>query len=228
MSRGRDDEDDIVAGRELADAMDDQRCLQRPAIMGFGLNAGELLLGHAGVVFEFHRCDPRAGTCVPHQSGEGHDRADAADWPHQNGPLDVILLEGWCVGATPQAADQLTNPINALEADQDPDGIWRGYVNRVLADEYQTLFARLDRLIMLKVPNFEMVRHWRRRQEHKLRLARPGAPGLMDDAGVDRFIMFYERLTRHLLATLPDRADLVCRLDEHQRFVSIDSNEQAR
>ena len=37
---------------------------------------------------------------------------------------------------------------------------------------------------------------------------------VMDEAGVARFIRFYERITRDNLATLPDRADVIMTIDE--------------
>lgn len=125
------------------------------------------------------------------------------------GPVDVLLLEGWCVGARPQAAADLAAPVNALEATEDRDGIWRGRVNRALGGEYARLFATIDLLVSLRVAGFAAVQDNRRRQEHKLAAACPDAPGLMDEAALGRFIAHYERLTRHQLATMPKQADIV-------------------
>jgi D-glycerate 3-kinase len=85
------------------------------------------------------------------------------------GQVDIIILEGWCVGAKPQTADQLVEPLNSLEAEQDTDGVWRNTVNQALAGEYQALFAQLDQLIMLQAPSFESVFNWRLEQEEKMR-----------------------------------------------------------
>ncbi|HEV7631494.1 MAG TPA: hypothetical protein VGO41_00805, partial [Steroidobacteraceae bacterium] len=52
------------------------------------------------------------------------DRRAPADWPRVEGSLRVTLLEGWCVGARPQALTALVQPLNALERDEDPDGTW--------------------------------------------------------------------------------------------------------
>lgn len=125
------------------------------------------------------------------------------------GPVDVLLFEGWCLGCPPQADADLLVPVNALELDEDPDGVWRSVANIWLRGEYQRLFARLDLLVMLKVSSFDAVLANRRKQEDKLRLARPDAPELMDEAALARFCQHYERLTRHMLAVLPDRADIV-------------------
>lgn len=141
------------------------------------------------------------------------DRAPREQWERVRAPLRVILFEGWCVGARPQADGQLIAPVNALEAADDADGGWRRYVNARLAGDYQRLFARLDRLVLLAAPGFDVVHGWRLQQEQALR-ERVGdaSPGLMDAAQIARFIQHYERLTRHLLAEMPARADLLVRL----------------
>jgi len=41
----------------------------------------------------------------------------------------------------------------------------------------------------------------------------------MDDAELARFVQHYERLTRHIIAEMPGRADVVIRLDEARRVV---------
>lgn len=125
-----------------------------------------------------------------------------------SGPVDVLLFEGWCVGAVPQDNPALIAPVNALEAAEDEDGIWRILVNRFLAEDYARLFALIDMLVMLKVESFDAVHANRALQEAKLRAANPQATGLMDDPALARFIAHYERLTRHMLNEMPARADI--------------------
>ncbi len=136
-----------------------------------------------------------------------------AEWPVAPRDCKVLLLEGWCLGARPQSESALIAPINALEAVEDADGHWRRHANTALAGEYQQLWARFDRLILLAAPGWEVVQGWREEQETQLR-ARAGAdaPGVMNADEVARFIQHYERLTRHVLAELPGRADVVIRL----------------
>jgi D-glycerate 3-kinase len=145
------------------------------------------------------------------------DREPEYSWVPVEAPVDLILFEGWCVGAQPQEPDELRDPVNSLEAEEDADGRWRRYVNDVLSRDYQDLFAPIDFLVLLAAPTFEVVVRWRTEQEERLRAARPGAPGLMTDAAIDRCVQYYERLTRHILAEMPSRADLVLRLDENRR-----------
>jgi D-glycerate 3-kinase len=134
-------------------------------------------------------------------------------WESIELPVDVVLLEGWFVGLQPQDVEFLESPVNALEMDEDPDGTWRSYVNRRLAD-YQYLFRRIDYLVMLKAPSFDCVYRWRSLQEQKLAASTESAGDkIMDRPALDRFIQHFERLTRHCLEKLPERADLVLSLN---------------
>ncbi len=138
-------------------------------------------------------------------------------------PPDIILFEGWCVGARPQPEEVLAEPVNRLEALEDPDGVWRRYANAQLAGPYAELFGRLNRLVFLQAPDFAVVKRWRTQQEYGLRyrLEREGRTGTtMSDGQVARFIRHYERLTRHIIATMPAYADLTLRLDARRRLIA--------
>jgi D-glycerate 3-kinase len=138
------------------------------------------------------------------------------------GPVDVVLFEGWCVGAAPQPAAALREPLNDLERDEDPEGIWRREVNRRLATDYAELFARIDLLVMLKVPDFEAVRANRRLQEEKL----GSGPAVMDEAALDRFLAHYQRLTEHMFAEMPARADILVEIGRDQRPLRVSTRGQ--
>ena len=142
-------------------------------------------------------------------------RAPPETWPRVQAPVDVVLFEGWCVGARPEEAAALDTPINALERDEDASGAWRREVDARLAAEYQRLFDRLDALVLIQAPGFEQVLAWRTLQEHKLRARLGPGDGKwgMSDGQIARFIQHYERLTRHILAEMPARADAVIALD---------------
>ena len=115
-----------------------------------------------------------------------------------------------------------------MERDEDRLGIWRASVNRQLRGPYAELFNRFNRLVMLKVPSMDCVYQWRSLQEQKLteKLALTESQHrIMDAAALQRFIMHYERLTRHILAEMPSRADLILLLDEQHQFVDFRSHE---
>ncbi len=149
------------------------------------------------------------------------DRAAADTWPAVEGPLDLVILEGWCVGSLPEPDTALDAPVNDLEAREDPDGIWRRYVNRCLGVDYRGLFQRLDALVFLTVPDFDCVFRWRLEQEQKL-IKRTGnrGEGLMTRDQVARFIQHFERVTRANLETLPPVADVVFEFDREHRCVA--------
>lgn len=153
------------------------------------------------------------------------DRCPPDQWRNVHGPVDVIIFEGWCVAAKPEDEAALRLPVNALEAEEDRDGRWRRYVNTRLQGEYAALFAQLDVLLMLKVPSLEHVFQWRCLQEEKLAagLRDPAQPAthLMDAAAIRRFIMHYERITRHMLAEMPERADLTLLVDEAHQICRV-------
>lgn len=122
------------------------------------------------------------------------------------GPADVLLFEGWCVGARAQELEALAEPVNALERERDPEGIWRRYVNEQLAGPYRALFGRIDMLVLLAAPSFDVVADWRIEQERN-------AGGPMPDEAVRGFVAYYQRLTEDLLRRGPGWADLTIRLD---------------
>jgi len=142
-------------------------------------------------------------------------------WPIWNGPCDVVLFEGWCVGARPQRSDELEAPVNGLERLEDSTGDWRWYVNRQLAGIYQKLFAELDLLVLLRPRDFDRVYAWREEQETRLRSA-DGGPEVMAPTAVRRFVMHFERLTRFIWEEMPDRADAVVYLGDDHAPLEVD------
>jgi D-glycerate 3-kinase len=149
------------------------------------------------------------------------DRVPEAEWPCASAGTRLLILEGWCVGARPQAAAALVEPVNALEAAEDADGRWRAYVNAALAGPYQALFARIDALALLAAPDFAVVARWREEQETALR-GRGGGAGVMGPAGVQRFIQHYERITRAMLEEMPGRVDMMVRLGVDRGVMGVE------
>ncbi|MDY6947427.1 MAG: kinase [Pseudomonadota bacterium] len=154
---------------------------------------------------------------LPRFDKASDDRRPTSEWDSLEGPAQLVLFEGWCVGARPQTLEALDHPVNALEANEDVDGRWRRYVNDALGGEYRRLFARIDLMVLLAAPSFDVVLKWRTQQEHELRAQivakhQGDSSGVMTDAELVRFIQHYERLTRHILIEMPGRADLVIHL----------------
>ncbi|RVQ65037.1 kinase [Croceicoccus ponticola] len=148
---------------------------------------------------------------IPQFDKAADDRLPYPEWRISRGASDVVLIEGWCVGARPQDLKSLVEPVNVLERDEDRDGAWRLYVNEQLANDYSRIFSTLDLQLMLRAPSFDCVRAWRAEQEAGLSRSSPNAQPPMDDATLNRFIAHYERISRWMLEDEP--ADLIADLD---------------
>ena len=144
-------------------------------------------------------------------------RVPEAEWLRVDGVPDLVLFEGWFHKVPPQPEAALVEPVNALERDEDPDGRWRRWCNAALAD-YAPLWARIGALLFLQGPGFEQVPDWRGQQEVTLAAANPGRR-TMSQAEVERFVLFFERVSRQALATLPALADWTVRLDAGRRVM---------
>lgn len=146
------------------------------------------------------------------------DRAPIADWPRAPRDCALLIFEGWCVGTTAQDDADLVAPINALEAEEDGQGVWRRHVNAALAKDYPALFGLIDVLALLLPPDWPTVLRWRTEQEEALRRSRGPAAGVMDAAQLARFVSHYERLTRHIWTEMPARAELCLPLTAERRL----------
>jgi D-glycerate 3-kinase len=154
------------------------------------------------------------------------DRYDESKWADYNNPVEVILFEGWCNNSPAQSQQMLARPVNELERNEDPQGVWRQYVNEQLIDYQQRLFNRADMCIMLKAPDFECVYEWRSLQEQKLKTdsAYPEQNRVMNETELQRFIQHYERISRHTLSHLPATADVVLPLAADHSIKGIVQN----
>ena len=145
------------------------------------------------------------------------DRTEMVHWRQVSAPAQLILLEGWCVGLSPQKERELEVAVNSTEAEQDPSLVWRREVNRQLSNGYADLFGELDALLLLQAPSFDAVFEWRWQQEQRLseqfQRDHPDRPNpTMTRSEVADFVLHYQRLTEHGLRTLADQADFVWEL----------------
>jgi len=160
--------------------------------------------------------DPDAILRVPSFDKALDDRADEADWPTVTGPVDLVILEGWCVGSKPQVDSELKEPLNALEEDEDAGGEWRVYVNEALKGSYAQLFAQLDALVYLQAPGLDAVYRWRLEQEEKLAASTPERRSeIMNHRQIAHFVQHFERITRSDFAVLPSSAEVVLEFDDN-------------
>tara|TARA_Y100000591_G_scaffold273391_1_gene249276 strand:- start:1380 stop:2297 length:918 start_codon:yes stop_codon:yes gene_type:complete len=151
------------------------------------------------------------------------DRLKKKKWQKVLTKPHVVIFEGWCVGATPQKNKDLLVPINILEKEKDKKRIWRNWVNKELKREYKKIFGMIDTYIFLKVPSFKYVYKWRLLQEKKLKKISRGKK-IMNNSKIKNFVMFYERLTKHMLKNFDKKAQIIIKLDKKHRLNSIKFN----
>lgn len=148
------------------------------------------------------------------------DREPKKNWKKINKRPDVVIFEGWCVGATSQNHNKLKKPINLLEKNSDKKLTWRKKVNNELKNNYKKIFKLIDKLIFLKVPSFEYVYKWRLLQEEKLSFNKKKDKSMKKNE-IKKFIMFYERITKQMLIDLNQSADVILKLDKKHRLTSL-------
>jgi len=141
------------------------------------------------------------------------DRLKQKHWIKVKKKPDIVILEGWCVGAKSQKSFLLKKPVNILEKYEDTNYVWRKYANEQLKREYKKIFSMIDHFIFMKIPNFNMVFKWRHLQEEKLRKRSRFKKRVMSIVEIKRFIMFYERITLQMLKDLVKSASVVIMLN---------------
>ena len=147
------------------------------------------------------------------------DRCKKNLWQNIYSRPDVVIFEGWCVGARPQKVFDLKKTVNLLEKTEDKSLRWRKYVNKQLETKYKKLFNKLDGLIYLKVQNFLLLRKWRLKQEKKLWLKASNKKNLkiMNKKEVINFMSTYQRVTQHMFNDMPKISSVIMNLnDKHQ------------
>ena len=149
------------------------------------------------------------------------DRSKKNYWHNINKRPEIIILEGWCVGAKPQINSSLRKPVNILEKYEDKDLIWRKYANEKLKKEYKEVFAMIDYFIFMKVPNFKIVFKWRLLQENKLRKKLHYKKKIMTYNKIKRFIMFYQRITLQMIKDLSKSASIVLLLKKNHEIKRV-------
>ena len=151
------------------------------------------------------------------------DRLPKKFWQNIKTKPDIVIFEGWCVGASPQTNKDLIKPINILEKEKDKNRTWRNFVNKELKNRYKKIFKLIDLMIFLKIPSFEYVYKWRLLQEKKLKVTSKGKK-TMSNKQVKNFIMFYERITKHMLKNFSKKAKFIINIDSSHRLKSIKFN----
>ena len=149
------------------------------------------------------------------------DRKKTKYWPAIKKRPEIVIFEGWCVGARPQSNYLIKQSVNRLESKEDKKLIWRKYVNEKLKKDYKKIFSMIDHYIFIKVPNFNMVFKWRLLQESKLKKRSNSNKKIMSYDEIKRFVMFYERITLQMLRDLSRSASVVMLLKKNHEIKKL-------
>ncbi len=151
------------------------------------------------------------------------DRYNKKLWYSVKRRPDVIIFEGWCVGAKAEQNYSLKTPINSLEKLKDQKQIWRRFVNKQLKSKYKKLYDQLNCLLFIKAKNFSLLRQWRIKQEKKLSLKskRSNKLKIMSDKEIINFMQTYQRITQNMFKSVPKYASIILNLNSNQQIKSV-------
>mgnify|MGYP001381036894 CR=1 FL=1 len=151
------------------------------------------------------------------------DRSKKKDWYDLKIKPDVIIFEGWCVGAKSEKPSSLKKIINSMEKLKDKKQIWRKYVNHQLKSKYKNLYSQLNCLIYLKAKNFTLLQKWRLKQERKLWLKnkRNSKLKIMSKDDVIDFMQTYQRITQNMFRYMPKYASIILNLNTNHQIQSV-------
>jgi D-glycerate 3-kinase len=163
----------------------------------------------------------KTNVLLPRFNKHEDDCVPKSEWISNSAPIDIVILEGWCVGSEPLQPFSLNEPLNELEQIYDKEGVWRRCVNSCLANEYKALFNKINYTVMLKAPSFSDVFTWRKEQEQKLIAKKGDGKGTMSNEQLVWFIAHFERITRENLNTLSTKANALIALDSKRDISSM-------
>ncbi|XP_045804048.1 D-glycerate 3-kinase, chloroplastic [Trifolium pratense] len=135
------------------------------------------------------------------------DRADPSTWPEIEGPLTVVLFEGWMLGFKP-VPDELVKAVDPqLEI-----------INKNLEAYYEAWDKYIKSWIVIKIQDPSCVFQWRLQAEIAMREA--GNPGMSDDEVrdfVSRYLPAYNAYLPTLYSQGPNGSD-----PQHLLTIEID------
>lgn len=134
-------------------------------------------------------------------------------------PVQLFILEGWCLGAQPFSEEELEQAVNDLEAKNDPDGSWRRQVNAKLLYYSRRLWPQFTDLWYFRPPDWETVIDWRYEQEQEM----PGDGARKSKQEIELFLQHFQRIANSMYRT-PPPGSLVIDLNDAHDIVDIHRN----
>ncbi|XP_066363640.1 D-glycerate 3-kinase, chloroplastic-like [Miscanthus floridulus] len=137
------------------------------------------------------------------------DRADPSVWPEVEGPLEVVLFEGWMLGFKPLPNEEVKKVDPQLEV-----------VNKNLEAYYGAWDRFIQSWIVIKIREPSCVCQWRLQAEVAMRA--DGKPGMSDEEVMDfvsRYLPAYQAYLPALYKEGPNGSN-----PDHLLVIDIDEN----
>ncbi|KAI9092912.1 P-loop containing nucleoside triphosphate hydrolase protein [Phlyctochytrium arcticum] len=165
-------------------------------------------------------------------NGRG-DRVDPEHWTVVKPTLDIVLIDGWCLGFTVPSAhivDEIFSPNYVpnpmLEtACRQLKKVGRPAIDQVLENLrlHQAATSRIDKIVQILPKDISFVYQWRLQQEHSMK-AKNGGKGMSDkeiSAFVDRFMPLYAVCLPQMISQQINHENILrVFLDEHRHVIS--------
>ena len=135
----------------------------------------------------------------------------------------ILLLEGWFCGSLPIRTKYLYKNMNQLESKYDHNKVWRKYYNSMLKNEYKKVFNMFNKKIYMKPPSFKYILKWRSLQENN-NANKSNSKNFMNIDMLKRFIQHYEKITKWMMKTMPDKVNLLIKIDKNQKIKRLIEN----
>eukprot|EP00200_Dunaliella_tertiolecta_P002230 CAMPEP_0202351190 /NCGR_PEP_ID=MMETSP1126-20121109/7943_1 /ASSEMBLY_ACC=CAM_ASM_000457 /TAXON_ID=3047 /ORGANISM="Dunaliella tertiolecta, Strain CCMP1320" /LENGTH=376 /DNA_ID=CAMNT_0048943275 /DNA_START=154 /DNA_END=1284 /DNA_ORIENTATION=- len=143
-------------------------------------------------------------------NGGRGDRADPSTWPKVNGPVDIVLFEGWMSGFSPLPEEEVKKVDPSLVG-----------VNAFLKAYRHVWDEMVDSWLVIQIGDPQWVFKWRLQAEEGMRAS--GKPGMSDDQIADfvaRFMPAYKAYLPQLYSKGPTTArpnhTLIIEVDEQR------------
>jgi D-glycerate 3-kinase len=139
------------------------------------------------VLEQLRRSNFQAPVVIPRFDKSLHNGAGDRCEPDLVDSVDLVLFEGWFVGARPIESSLFENAPSPIVTPE--DRLFALDTNKRLA-EYLPLWNQLDRLLVLYPVDYRLSKQWRKEAEHKM--IAQGKEGMSDEE-IDRFVEYFWR-----------------------------------
>jgi len=147
------------------------------------------------------------------------DRLPKSEWVTVTKTPRLILVEGWCIGATLPPSFTESAAFSNVES-QDVDNAWRNHQAKVLKSEYAKLWAKFDAFIHIRAPKFDIVKNWRVEQEADNLGVPKGQLPRERIEWVETFIQHYQRITEAMIGGYHIGGDII-NIDADRSVTSV-------